>query len=256
MYPIAMAALYNALMPKANCILSRIWKVSFLAYYESPILWIRPVHLVKILQLFIAMKASLLRSILSLWCSLASALDSLRRSSVVIVGAGPAGLASALMLESHGCSVIEKRSKASFESEKAYLYMLAPNGQLITDYLNITRRIADQSVSSYNFSTLKVVEPNAEVKVKQVPLRTVGKEKFWLPRSALLDCFLAKVKSVNAAARRRSKQLPINLLFDSTCETMEVDMDGKVQVTTTTNGTKQSTFAADVIIGCDGVNSG
>jgi 2-polyprenyl-6-methoxyphenol hydroxylase-like FAD-dependent oxidoreductase len=205
------------------------------------------------------MKASVLWSALTLLCTLCFALEHLRKASVVIVGAGPAGLACALMLESHGCTditVIEKRSKASFESEKAYLYMLAPNGQPTTDYLNMTRKIADLSVSSYNFSTLKVVEPNAAVKVKKVPLRTVGKEKFWLPRSAILDCFLDKVKSVNSAARRRSKVKHINLLFDSTCGALEVDRNGKVEVTIMTGNDSKSVIEADILVGCDGVNSG
>jgi 2-polyprenyl-6-methoxyphenol hydroxylase-like FAD-dependent oxidoreductase len=82
------------------------------------------------------------------------------KQRVVIVGAGPAGLCSALMLQQHGwedITIVEGRPQSSFESEKAYLYLLNTRGQKITDLLGVTERIAERAVSSFQFTTLKEV---------------------------------------------------------------------------------------------------
>jgi hypothetical protein len=180
-------------------------------------------------------------------------------SSIVIVGAGPAGLSAALMLERHGCrdiTVIEKRSASSFESEKAYLYMLAPNGQKITDLLGMTASIASRSVSSFKMTTLRVVEPTGKVKVKSLPMRMTKEEKYWLPRSALLDCYLEKVDEINNAAEKAGAKPPIRLEFDTSCTKIVVDMDGKLQIDTIQRGKPKQPIRANIVIGCDGIGSG
>lgn len=66
------------------------------------------------------------------------ATDSFRGKSAVIIGGGPVGLAASMMLEKCGWSditIVEKRSEESFESSKAYLYLIDGRGQKITDTL-------------------------------------------------------------------------------------------------------------------------
>lgn len=51
---------------------------------------------------------------------------------MVIVGGGPAGLASAIALESCGfqdITVVELRKKSSFDANKSYMYRLNGRGQ-------------------------------------------------------------------------------------------------------------------------------
>lgn len=190
------------------------------------------------------------------------ALKPSQSAKVVIVGAGPTGLASALMLEKHGyedITIIEKRSRVSFESEKAYLYMVAPNGLQITDYLNFTDKIAEVSVSSYKFRTLKVVEPNAKVETKQLPVRTVGKEKFWLPRSSLLDVMLNQVEVVNRAASKAGTRPKIQIMFGSQCAEIKQSSNGTVLITVREDekdSAADKVLTADVLMGADGINSG
>ena len=61
-----------------------------------------------------------------------------KSKSAVIIGAGPVGLAASLMLEKCGwndITIIEKRSITSFESTKAYLYLIDGRGQKLTNIL-------------------------------------------------------------------------------------------------------------------------
>ena len=58
--------------------------------------------------------------------------------SAVIIGAGPVGLAASLMLEKCGytdITIVEKRPRDSFESSKAYLYLIDLRGQRVTDLI-------------------------------------------------------------------------------------------------------------------------
>ena len=61
-----------------------------------------------------------------------------QKKSAVIIGAGPVGLAASLMLEKCGytdITIVEKRPRDSFESSKAYLYLIDLRGQRITDLI-------------------------------------------------------------------------------------------------------------------------
>ena len=74
-----------------------------------------------------------------------------QKKSAVIIGAGPVGLAASLMLEKCGwtdITVVEKRSRDSFESTKAYLYLVDRRGHRLTDFLGkICRRAPDNICS-------------------------------------------------------------------------------------------------------------
>jgi 2-polyprenyl-6-methoxyphenol hydroxylase-like FAD-dependent oxidoreductase len=203
---------------------------------------------------------------MNLWCIVvfyftvtSTAAAVLKGSSVVIVGAGPAGLAAALMLSSHGVNditVIEKRSSTSFEYERAYSYMLAPNGLRIMKYLNLTSKIASRSAVTADFTTLTVVKPTAEVQVITVPLRSRGKDKYWLPRPDLLDVLLDRIQEVNIEAKKKGERAPITMLFNGSCSTFGLSSEGgTIGVRLSHSGTERS-INASILIGCDGVNSG
>jgi 2-polyprenyl-6-methoxyphenol hydroxylase-like FAD-dependent oxidoreductase len=61
---------------------------------------------------------------------------------VLIVGGGPAGLATALMLAKRGwttITVLEKRAAADYyEPDKAFNYLIDDRGQKLTDFLGLT----------------------------------------------------------------------------------------------------------------------
>lgn len=63
-------------------------------------------------------------------------------------------------------TVIERRPKNSFESEKAYLYLIDARGQQMTNLLGLTARIYSKAVSSFDFKELNVLLPSGEMKVR------------------------------------------------------------------------------------------
>jgi hypothetical protein len=147
-----------------------------------------------------------------------------------IIGAGPAGLSTALMLEGLGyrdITVVEKRSYTSFESEKAYLYNLGPRGIRLTDMLGLTSAISARSISSFNFTSLHEILPTSEVRVKNLPIAKGLTEKYWLPRSVLLDILLKRIEEVN---RKTSDRVAIKLLFSRECVSIRTTKEGDIVV--------------------------
>jgi hypothetical protein len=147
-----------------------------------------------------------------------------------IIGAGPAGLSTALMLEGLGyrdITVVEKRTYTSFESEKAYLYNLGPRGIRLTDMLGLISSISARSISSFNFTSLHEILPTSEVRVKNLPIAKGLTEKYWLPRSVLLDILLKRIEEVN---RKTSDRVAIKLLFSRECVSIRTTKEGNIVV--------------------------
>ncbi|MGL4881442.1 MAG: FAD-dependent oxidoreductase, partial [Waterburya sp.] len=71
-------------------------------------------------------------------------------NDAVIVGGGPAGMATALMLAKRGwqnITVLEKRPSADYyEPDKSFSYQIDGRGQKFTDLCNLTAKLADLSV--------------------------------------------------------------------------------------------------------------
>ncbi len=92
----------------------------------------------------------------------------------VIIGGGPAGLCAALVLHKHGwndITIVEKRQINSFESDKAYQYLIDERGQTLTQLLNITGPIALRSVSTKNTRNFCELLPSGKMNVKHMPWR-------------------------------------------------------------------------------------
>ena len=174
---------------------------------------------------------------------------------------GPAGLSTALALQSLGwknVTVIEKRSRNSFDSEKAYLYLVDGRGQRLTNLLNITGTISASALSSFQFNNLTEVLTTAEQRIKQLPVLKSPTEKFWLPRSTLLDVLLNKINEENVL----NADNPINILFNTTCASISQDSStsSSIFVRTKTLSSsyctdEESLFQPTLLVGCDGLNS-
>lgn len=78
-------------------------------------------------------------------------------------------------------------------------------------------------------------------------LETKNNEKYWIPRSEFLNCFIVDIV----------KSKKINILYSSSCNTIDVDEDGKICVTVESENDKGQTkkIRPDLILGCDGANS-
>ena len=177
------------------------------------------------------------------------------------------------MLEGLGyrdITVVEKRSYTSFESEKAYLYNLGPRGIRLTDMLGLTAAISARSISSFNFTSLHEILPTSEVRVKNLPIAKGLTEKYWLPRSVLLDILLKRIEEVN---RKTSDRVAIKLLFSRECVSIRTTKEGDivVQLSSPCPSSSSSAIGAPeekatvssnelmlmpyLLIGSDGINS-
>jgi kynurenine 3-monooxygenase len=178
----------------------------------------------------------------------------------VIVGGGPTGLSSALILADRGCrdiTVLEKASAAVFDSEKSYLYLIDGRGQRLTKRLGITAAIACNSVSSKAFQNITVIDTTGKMQVKAVPVDTNAIEKFWLPRSALMTVLQEKVDEWKGV---------IKVHYNTTCSSVALyDTDGSFERTKdrgmilvdgyNSEDGKTRCYDADLLLGCDGIAS-
>ena len=172
-------------------------------------------------------------------------------SRVLIIGGGPVGLGTAIMLRNRGwkeVTVVERRPKA-FDSERSYLYRLDGRGQRLTDLLGLTGVMAAAGVPSREFTNITYFHPSGASSVFQFPSWSLtSAEKFFLPRKEMVDVL---------AETAMKKCIPIH--FGCSTESIGVDAaTNAVKITCNQrdeSGERALTFLPDVVIGCDGFQS-
>ncbi len=146
--------------------------------------------------------------------------------NVLIIGGGPAGMATALMLAKRGwdeITIIEKRPSADFyEPDKSFNYMIDGRGQKLTDLLNITDKLAARSVPSTDFLVTKI---NARGKRKTFNLPIVDpnrKTAYWLQRRDFVNLLYQEIKE------KYNQQ--ITALFSTKCLQIQINNELKVTI--------------------------
>lgn len=205
---------------------------------------------------------------LSIWILLALSLSDVssfslfmsgvKRSKAVIIGGGPVGLVTSLILakrHSYDVTLVEQREMNAFENQKAYLYLLDGRGQRATKLVpGLTESIQQSSVASSEFTTLVEVLPDGRQNVKKVPVRAMmdNVEKYWLPRSELLQLLTTEIENYNSLASEDSCK--IKMIFGQKCNHIEIDQStGKAKISI--EGQVEECKDIDLVLGCDGINS-
>lgn len=119
-------------------------------------------------------------------------------SSVLIVGGGPAGLATALMFAKRGWTeiiVLEQRIAASYyEPDKAFNYRIDGRGQKLTDLLGLTQQLSTIGVSHQEFY-LTQIQANSSRKTSKLPLLDPNrKPAYWLQRKDFVQLLYQEIE--------------------------------------------------------------
>ncbi|NES05268.1 MAG: FAD-dependent monooxygenase [Okeania sp. SIO2F4] len=171
--------------------------------------------------------------------------------NAVIVGGGPAGFATALMLAKRGwhqITVLEKRPAADFyEPDKSFNYLIDGRGQKFTDLFGLTEKLAKISVPNTEFY-LTEIKADGNRKTSKLPTRVSNRKTgYQLPRRAFLQLLFQEIDE--------NWQDRITTLFNTKC--LEVNnKNGKLTIIAQgINDQTNYQFQPDLLVGCDGINS-
>jgi len=192
-----------------------------------------------------------------------------RKKTAVIVGAGPAGLAAALVLskvKKAGSTnffdrvvVLEDAPKESYDPSRAYFYNINKRGQRFTDAFDIDLTKRGLEVTEFAkrvvpadptdaFDEEKIVRQN----LSEEERKRVG-NMYWIPRHELVEEI---ADSIDAANKKNDGACAnVELLRGVRCTHVEPTDEGLVKIAIERNGDDGEYLVADLCVGADGISS-
>jgi kynurenine 3-monooxygenase len=172
------------------------------------------------------------------------------KKSVVIIGGGPAGLGTALMLAKRGwqdITVIEQRPSADYyEPDKSFSYQIDGRGQKLTDFLEITSKLADLSVPNTDFY-FTLIQKDGIRKTTKLPIAdSKRKTAYWLPRASFVQLLYQEIQQY--------WQDTIQILFNTECVEIQ-QIRENLKIITQSQAQEKQTWIPTLIVGGDGLNS-
>ncbi len=171
---------------------------------------------------------------------------------ILICGAGPSGLAAAMLFHDRGADeivVVERaESPSAFLRGKAFNYQIDPRGQQLLHKLGIKGMLEDYGLPNDDF-TLTFVLPNGTSKTVKPPIIDRDRDTaYWTRRNDF-------IKMLQAALDKRNSDGRIKLLYGHSFDDFKTEPDGSVQAIIINPDETSQTFKPDLIVGCDGLNS-
>jgi len=175
---------------------------------------------------------------------------------VLIVGGGPAGFATALMLAKRGwnnITVLEKRPTADYyEPDKAFNYLIDGRGQKFTDYLKITDNLSKNGVASTDFYLTKITADGNRKVIKLPIVDPNRKAAYWITRKTFVNLLYEEIEN--------NWQDSIRVIFNAKCAEINKTINGEVEferleVIAEIENYEKIKFQPFLLIGCDGMNS-
>jgi len=172
--------------------------------------------------------------------------------SAVVVGAGPSGLASALVLaQRHGyqVTVLEAAERTDvYDPTKAYPFLIRERGQKFTKlFPQVQKALEERGIATEGATKLVSIpaDPNEilDPEPKTVPVFRPSGKSFWIRRHEfirlLLDAAMAEDK--------------ITIVNGAQCTKISAIGDSEIEIITC--GSTNQTFVTSLLIGCDGMKS-
>ena len=182
--------------------------------------------------------------------------DNNYHQQILIVGGGPAGFATALMLAKRGwtnITVLEKRPTADYyEPDKSFNYLIDGRGQKFTDYIGITEQLPKNGVASTDFYLTKITSDGNRKTIKLPIINPDRKPAYWITRKTFVNLLYQEIK--------KNWHDSITIIFNAKCVEINktINPESKleeIKAIAEIEHNQKINFQPFLLVGCDGINS-